>query len=53
LKHGRNPTVKQCEIIRDYGLNYHEWLVVKHISTEMIIVHRKTKEQKSIKKEHL
>jgi hypothetical protein len=52
LKHGRNPTVKQCEIIKNHGLDYREWLIVKHTSTEMIIIHRETKEQKSIKKEH-
>jgi hypothetical protein len=48
LKHGKNPTVKQCKIIRNCGLNYRNWLVIKHTSTEMVLVHRETKHQRKI-----
>ena len=50
MKHGKNPTVKQKKILKDYGLNYENWLIVKDNSFEMVIVHRHTDTTRTIKK---
>lgn len=48
MKNGKKPTVRQCNIMTENGLNHKDWLIVKHTSTEMVIVHRETKEQKTL-----
>ena len=40
MKHGRKPTVKQCNMIRAAGLNVENWLVVKDTPELMDLVHR-------------
>ena len=50
MKHGKNPTVRQKKILKEYGLNYENWLVVKDTSTEMLIEHRATGKTRTIKK---
>lgn len=50
MKHGKKPTVKQKKILKEYGLNYENWLIVKDNSFEMVIVHRHTDKVRTIKK---
>jgi hypothetical protein len=56
VKHGRNPTVAQANLIKSVEvaegkhLDPNKFLVVKNTSTELIIVHRETETQRSIKK---
>lgn len=40
MKHGKNPTVAQCNLIRQWKLDPAVWLVVKDTPTEMVLVHR-------------
>ncbi|WP_281885639.1 DUF6906 family protein [Paenibacillus sp. YYML68] len=40
MKQGKNPTRKQKELIKSYGLNYQNWLVERVTSAEVVIVHR-------------
>jgi hypothetical protein len=40
MKHGKKPTYEQRKLIKDAGLDSHDWLVVKDTPTEMILVHR-------------
>lgn len=40
MKNGKRPTKKQCELMQQWKLNAEDWLVVKDISDEMVIVHR-------------
>ena len=50
MKHGKNPTVKQKKILKDYGLNCENWLIVKDNSFETVIIHRHTNTTRTIKK---
>jgi hypothetical protein len=55
LKHGRKPTVAQANLIRNVkasggNLDPAKWLIVKNTSTEMVIVHRESGRQRTIKK---
>lgn len=47
MKNGKKPTVKQCNIISENGLNPKEWLVVKHTSTEIVLIRRNGGEMKT------
>jgi hypothetical protein len=49
MKHGKRPTVAQKKLISKWRLNPDNWLVTKHTSTEMHIVHRVTSNQRIIK----
>lgn len=40
MKHGKKPTVAQCNLIRQWNLDPISWLVVKDTPTEMVLVHR-------------
>ena len=55
MKHGRNPTVAQANLIKSIkasgkNLDPAKWLIVKNTSTEMIIVHRESSRQRTISK---
>jgi len=55
LKHGRNPTVAQANLIRSIkasgkNLDPAKWLIVKNTSTELVIVNRESGKQRVIKK---
>ena len=45
MKNGKKPTVRQCKIMQDNGLDPKAWLVVKFLDDRMVIVNRETKEQ--------
>lgn len=40
MKHGRRPTVKQCNLMKAWRLNPADWLVVKDTPEVMCLVHR-------------
>lgn len=40
MKHGKKPTVAQCNLMKQWGLVPANWLVVKDTPTEMVLVHR-------------
>ncbi len=40
MKNGKKPTYEQRKVIQWFGLDPHDWLVVKDTSTEMLLVHR-------------
>ena len=40
MKHGCKPTYEQRKTIQHWGLDAHDWLVVKDTSNEMVLVHR-------------
>lgn len=40
MKNGKKPTVRQRKIIRYFGKIPESWLVVKHTTEEMVIVHK-------------
>ncbi|WP_442954830.1 DUF6906 family protein [Paenibacillus sp. SYP-B4298] len=40
MKNGKRPTRRQQELIKSAGWNPDNWLVVKHLPTEMHLVHR-------------
>lgn len=42
MKHGRNPTKRQKILLKKYGLNYENWLIVKDCSECLEIVNRLT-----------
>lgn len=50
MKHGKRPTVTQRKLISSRGLNSDNWLVVKDMLTEMVIVHRLSGKQRVIYK---
>lgn len=39
MKNGKKPTYNQRKLIEKWGLDAHNWRVVKDTSTEMLIVH--------------
>lgn len=41
MKHGRNLTLKQKEILQTVGLNPSNWLLVKNLPDKLVILHRK------------
>ena len=40
MKHGKKPTVAQCELMRKWKMDPVNWLVVKNTPSEMVLVHR-------------
>lgn len=50
MKNGKKPTYEQRKLIQAWGLDTHEWLVVKDTSTEMVLVHRSESIIKTFKK---
>lgn len=40
MKHGVKPTREQRKLLHKWGLDTHDWLVIKDTPTEMQIVHR-------------
>ena len=40
MKNGKKPTYEQRKLLKEWGLNTYDWLVVKDTSTEMVVVHR-------------
>ena len=40
IKHAKKPTREQRKLIEQWGLDAHNWMVVKDTSTEMVIQHR-------------
>lgn len=40
MKHGKRPNVRQCKLMQKWGLNSADWLVVKDLPDEMIVVNR-------------
>ena len=40
MKHGKRPTVKQCQFIKRNGLNPENWFVAKDTPKFMLLVHR-------------
>ena len=51
MKHGKKPTVRQKRMLKEYGLNYENWLIIKDTSDIMQIVHRHTDTVRTIRKE--
>lgn len=47
VKHGKKPTLKQKEKIKNIGLDPKEWLICKDCSDEFQIVSKETGEVKS------
>lgn len=47
---GRKPTREERKFIQKEGLDTYEWLIQKNTTTEMHLIHAKTKEKKIIKK---
>lgn len=50
MKNGKRPTVAQKIAINAAGLRWENWLVVKNLPEEMIIVHRHSGRERRIKK---
>jgi len=50
MKHGKAPTKAQKILLRSYGLDPANWLIVKNTSNEMIISHRHTETIRKIPK---
>lgn len=40
MKNGKTPTLYQKKIIKSYGLNPTDWLVIKNLPDRLIIVSR-------------
>lgn len=40
MKNGKKPTVAQCKLMTQWGLDYRNWLVVKDTPEQMVVVHR-------------
>lgn len=51
MKNGKKPTVAQRKLISSWHLNWENWLVVKNTPEEMVIVHRLSGKQRTIRKD--
>lgn len=51
MKHGKRPTVRQCKMIKRWGLSCPNWLVVKDTPEGMVIVHRYSGQVREIRKD--
>ena len=51
MKHGKKPTVRQKKMLKEYGLNFENWLIIKDTPDRMEIVHRHTDRLRVIRKE--
>lgn len=53
MKHGKKPTVRQCEIIKARGMNPENWLIEREAPEKLVIIHRYTNTMREIpKNEH-
>lgn len=50
MKHGKKPTVRQCELMRKWKLNPENWLVSKDTPEYMEVRHRLTDTVKRVPK---
>ena len=50
MKHGKKPTYEQRKLIQRFGLDSHDWLVVKDTPTEMVLVNRYVDQTKTFPK---
>jgi len=50
MKHGKRPTVKQCQLMQMHRLNSNNWLVVKDTPRSMTIIHRQSLRTREIRK---
>lgn len=50
MKHGKKPTVSQCNFIKRFVENPKDWLICKNTGTEMVIQHRLTGDVKHLQK---
>lgn len=41
MKHGRNLTLKQKEILQIAGLNPDNWFLIKNLPNKLVLLHRK------------
>ena len=51
MKNGKKPTVAQRILLKEWRLNWENWLVTKDTPDEMWIVHRLSGKQRRIKKQ--
>lgn len=52
MKNGKKPTREQRKLIERWGLDAHDWFVIKDKPTELVIVHRHFEKQiRTISKE--
>ena len=49
MKHGKKPTKAQKLLLKAYRLNPDNWLIVKHTTEELLVVHRYTSTTRSIR----
>jgi len=49
MKQGKRPTRSQKEQIKANGLNADNWLVERHTSSEMVIIHRVSGKARTIR----
>lgn len=40
MKNGKRPTVRQCQLMKQWKLNPEDWLVIKDTPDQMELVHR-------------
>lgn len=50
MKHGKNPTLEQKNLLQANGLKPYMWLVVKNLPNSLIVTHRVTGEFKVLEK---
>lgn len=51
MKNGKKPSREQKLLIGKYRLNVENWLVVKNLPSELLIVHRHTNNLRTLSKE--
>ena len=51
MKNGKRPTVAQKKLMKQWGINPENWLVVKNEPTQMTIEHRLSGQQRRIPRE--
>ena len=49
MKHGKKPTRAQKILLKEHHLNPDNWLIVKHTTEELLVVHRYTSTTRSIR----
>jgi len=45
---GKRPTRRQMAIMSQYGIDPRDWLVVKNLDHQLIVIRRNTKELKTL-----
>ena len=48
MKHGKRPTRKQKQLIKEAGLDPGMWLIAKNTSDELLLVHRYINQSKRV-----